>query len=137
MRTRTSFANLAPDDVITREDISVLADVRPTTVTLWARDEGFPLPAMTRGRITFYRFDAVLDWLCATGRLDCPDDGLLDVSAVAERMGVKLPTLRAWRWLGLFPEPDVRRGRTPYWFDATVRSVTDIPRGQRRGRTQQ
>lgn len=44
------------------------------------------------------------------------------IPEIAERLGVKRPTVDQWRWRGLLPEPDYTIGGRPAWEWDTIRA---------------
>lgn len=45
---------------------------------------------------------------------------LLTLSQVAERLGLTMGTVSAYRSRGKMPEPDLQYGRTPLWKPETI-----------------
>lgn len=45
---------------------------------------------------------------------------LLTRQGVADHCGLSLNTVKMYRSNGDMPEPDIRHGRTPLWYEATI-----------------
>jgi len=57
-----------------------------------------------------------------------PDRELLDMPAVARRLGIAPSTVRKYRSSGRLPAPDVMLGQSPGWAPATIDAwVTQRP----------
>lgn len=56
--------------------------------------------------------------------------GLLDVRRLAERLDVKVSTVRAYRSRGLLPEPDEWFGRSPVWTPGAIEAWIAARPGQ-------
>lgn len=128
MRSRERYDKLTRDDLVTREDIAVIAGVAETTVQAWAQDSannGFPDTIRLGNRqVVWHRWGAVYEWLCKTGRSECGlDDGMLDLRGVAAHFNVAAVTVKGWRSradITGFPDPDLTLGRAMLWKIETL-----------------
>lgn len=65
------------DDLVTGQDIAVLADVKQAAMWNWpARHDDFPEPVFKSSRTTLWRWKDVSAWLVATRRME-PFEGVL------------------------------------------------------------
>lgn len=129
---REDFNGLSRSYKITRADVALIADVEPATVQGWTQDKKLGFPAAIRNEHSqkvLHYLGEVADWLCETGRIECPStEGMLNQAGAAEHIGVAVGTVKQWRKRQIFPAPDRVIDRTPYWLVATLDSWEGRPR---------
>lgn len=133
-RSLQELKGLNDDDLVTREEIGVLAELtrregkKHETVNLWIyryRPGGIKptFPPSTIEGDSFaakHRLGNIREWLVETGRLPDTTGLLMSKTEVCDLLGIMPETLKSWIWRDIFPRADSRQGRFARWKRTTV-----------------
>lgn len=126
-RLHRSYDGLAPEALVSVDDIAAIADVKVDTARRYTRRAGFPgarRHSGPAGTVEVWQIGPVVDWLCAAGYLAPETCGgaYMTRAAISDLTGVPVETLKIWQFQrAKMPAPDGPRvGKHPTWKRATI-----------------
>jgi hypothetical protein len=115
-------------DLVDQAALAERLGVPPTTASRWFRRAILPPPDLRVGSTDLWMWETVRDWAGKRSRsLRKPKPRrtaipveIVDLSALARRLGVPGRTAASWHRRGLLPEPDYRWETTDGWLWDTI-----------------